>query len=67
VASYVKAQVSVVATLFSDGKVMYSFTYGYRENYLRRLGWSHEHRTVEGTCEPNDLPYVLWSELESEV
>ena len=66
-ANYIKAQVMVVGSLHADGRVTFSLSYSHREHYLRRLTHSTEYRTIEGTCEPNDLPYVVWAELESEV
>lgn len=63
----VRAQAVFTATLMFDGHLLISEGFAYRENPGDESLHVHEWHPVEGTCDPQELAYVLWSEMEAHI
>lgn len=64
---FVRAQVSFYATLMDDGTLLMHESFSYREKAGDEPLHTTQWHNVEGTCDPQELAYTLWAEMEGHI
>jgi len=65
--SWITDQATVTATRWSDGRIMLMETFSHREEAGAEMLHTHTEHDVEGTCEPQELAWLLGEEYRRHV
>lgn len=64
---WIRAQVTFSGTLMGDGSLLIHESFVYRETADADSVVSHDWHPTEGTCDPQELAYTLWAEMEGHI
>lgn len=66
-AAEVRAQVTFTMTLMDDGSLVLNESFMHNDPELGSRIRTHAWHEVEGTCDPEELAYTMWAQMESHI